>query len=110
MYGLEGGGPQHSLAITLEILNVARQRVPVSALSQLAAAARAAPKTQVAYQSLVPEGQGPVAFALSVRLRGEAAGVLIARLEIKDPATGRAYRVERPFSASPAVELRPGGR
>ena len=110
MYGLEGGAPHHSLAITLEILNVARQRVPVSALSRLAAAARNAPKTQVAYQALVPEGQGPVAFALSVRLRGEATGVLVARLEIKDPATGRTYRVERPFSVSPAVELRPGGR
>jgi hypothetical protein len=87
--------PDRRLSIRFEVVNVARRPVPVSALSGLTATGQ--PRTTLEYETMIPAGRGPVGFGLSLLVRGEDSGVLVARLVVVDPTTGREYRAERPF-------------
>jgi hypothetical protein len=95
LYGMDQETPDRRLSIRFEVVNVARRPVPVSALSGLTATGQ--PRTTLEYETMIPAGRGPVGFGLSLLVRGEDSGVLVARLVVVDPTTGREYRAERPF-------------
>ena len=50
---------------------------------------------------MVPEGDGPVALAISVRLVGDPTGVYVARLEVRDRHGEAVFTAERPFAVGP---------
>jgi hypothetical protein len=105
VYGLGPEAAGRRLTVTVEILTVARQRVPIYQLSRLLPRARGSPQTMLRYQLMVPGGAGPFGIPLSLQLSGEVTGILVVRVAVTDPALKTEHRAERPFSIEPAVEL-----
>jgi hypothetical protein len=99
VYGVTADTAEHDrLAVTLEVVDMRRQRVSVSELGAVAEEIRRTRGTlAIAYAQSVPPGAGPLGSGIAVALPPGMRGLHVARVTVRDVGTGRAATAERAF-------------
>jgi hypothetical protein len=91
---------QDRLAVTLEVVDMRRQRVSVSELGAVAEEIRRTRGTlAITHAQSVPPGAGPLGSGIAVALPPGMRGLHVARVTVRDVRTGRAATAERAFYA-----------